>query len=84
MVLDFTRRACKMVVSPPLNFQGLCAMKSILIACAAALLFAPVCRAVDLDKERADKKLQADERKRKYEALKKELEAFKPAPDAER
>ncbi|HLX59675.1 MAG TPA: hypothetical protein VKX17_00195 [Planctomycetota bacterium] len=50
------------------------------------LLAASAVRAVDQAPTAIDapKKLAPDERKRRFEALKKELEAFKPGPDAER
>ncbi len=60
-------------------------MKLALLISALALLAIPHSFAEEsAEKERAAKKLAAEERKRNFDSLKKELEAFKPAADAER
>src|SRR5437762_8201670 len=64
-------------------------MKQALVLFALALSFAaflpaPSSAAESPDASQPVKKLPPDERKRRFEALKKELEAFKPAGDAER
>lgn len=62
-------------------------MKSALVMLAFILALQPLASsyaAESAETAQPGKKLTAEERKRRFEALKKELEAFKPAPEAER
>jgi len=56
----------------------------VLFVCVLTLAAVPCSAAEAPDSTQPVKKLSSDERKRRFEALKKELEAFKPAQDAER